>query len=134
MLPSRQGVRDRAIEPVRDPHLVELLAPFHDVVMRVRCGTCGLVYGHAFVAAPGAPAVVTIERTLRPGVTSRPQVEMEQPDELTYIEGGRMRLTCRRRCNRGRPRRWVVTPRSAASAFATAARAGGRELVFGVNI
>ena len=78
--------------------------------------------------------VVMIQRTSRAAAQSRPEMAIEEPAELTCVEGGRFRLFCRPKYKRGYPRRYVFDYRRAASAFAAAARAGRRQLVLGETL
>jgi hypothetical protein len=129
------------VTPVRDPALECLLDPYRDPVLtlRLRCGTCDRVFG---TVSPNLQwhSVLSVERftTRKSGrqgsVAPRPYMPVpEKVDGREWVEGGALRFPCHRKCNKGHPRRWVTDNSQLVRAFARAAQAGRRELVFGEN-
>lgn len=126
---------NRLIEPLRDPDLVAALAPYRNKALKVKCITCGGHVGFAWVQQSW-PSVVMFSRADRPGVMSRLQYRIDDDIEggRLYIEGGTMRITCRPRCNRGKPRRYVFDARRAAESFVVVVAAGRDELLLGLDL
>jgi hypothetical protein len=130
-------VGHRTVEPIVDAALDRALAPYRDpiVMMPVKCGTCHRTLG---IAHPcGQHPTVEFHRSTNTAPNygvARQWVTVELVDGRDLVEGSSIRITCHPKCNRGRPRKWVVSNKDFVGSFARAAAAGRRELVFGDNL